>query len=1014
MATFQEFLFLLSQFWQKQGCLITQGYDTEVGAGTFNPWTFLRCLGPEPFSAAYVEPCRRPTDGRYGENPNRLQHYFQYQVVLKPNPENIQELYLKSLEAVGFDLSKHDIRFVHDDWESPTLGAWGLGWEVWMDGMEVTQFTYFQALGGLELKPVTGEITYGIERLAMYLQKVDSIYDLKWNDAFTYGDLYHRNEVEWSRYNFEEADTSLWLDQFNRSEAEAKRLMEKGLPLPAYDFIMKASHAFNMLDARGVISVTERAGYIGRIRNLSRSIAEAYVESRRELGFPLIKEKKVKEAPPLPPLPKEEYHAEKKDDFLLEIGSEELPATFVEKGFKSLEAQVEQLLKKEGFSFESIYGFGAPRRLCLKISGLDLATPPTSTERRGPAIQSAFDKSGNPTKAADGFFKSIGLSPLPLASIQKREIPSIAIKEVKGKDYLFAQVAEPSKFASHILAEKLPSIILNLNFPKKMRWADHDIAFARPIRWVLALLGNNCLPFELDGIRSSNQTFGHRQLSPDAVKIGHARDFEQALEKLHVIPDQAKRKTVILNQLEAIEKEKGWSPVKKEAVLSEVLYLSEYPQLDISNFDPKFLEVPQEVLVSEMVEHQKYFPLQDQGKKLVPHFVITCDNTPSKEIREGNERVLTARLSDGAFLYQQDLKTPLEEMNAKLKQVTYQQKLGSVWDKVERLKKHVDTICNYINTNQRETVQRAAHFCKADLCSQMVYEFPELQGVMGKYYTLAQGEDPLVAEAVLEHWMPLGENAPLPASEAGVVLSLAEKIDALLGCFAAGLKPSSSSDPYGLRRQAIGMIRIILNTEGSLPIKEVLDLCAGHFSSSLISSRKELSDEVWDFMQNRIRTVFGEYPGIHPDEIEASLSLNCDDLRSLLRRIEALSAFRKTEAFEHLLEVFKRAKGQIAQGKPNPVQENLMAEKEEHELWEAFKRVSPKIKEALNKQHFEQAYSELAALKEPLAALFDHVKILCDDPNIRANRLGILNEVLTLFSKLLDFSKIQIRATTHA
>ncbi|MCB1135567.1 MAG: glycine--tRNA ligase subunit alpha, partial [Chlamydiia bacterium] len=283
-STFQEIIRTLSQYWEEQGCIVNQGYDLEVGAGTFNPATFLRCLGPEPYNTAYVEACRRPTDGRYGENPNRVQHYFQYQVLLKPSPLNLQELYLDSLRAIGFDLSKHDMRFVHDDWESPTLGAWGLGWEVWMDGMEVTQFTYFQQAGGINLKPVSGELTYGLERLAMYLLGKDRLFDLPWNKDITYGDLYHRNEVEWSHYNFEEASTELWFRHFEDFEAEAKRLCERKLPIPAYDFVMKASHAFNLLDARGVISVTERMAYILRIRNLAMEAAQVYLESREALN----------------------------------------------------------------------------------------------------------------------------------------------------------------------------------------------------------------------------------------------------------------------------------------------------------------------------------------------------------------------------------------------------------------------------------------------------------------------------------------------------------------------------------------------------------------------------------------------------------------------------------------------------------------------------------------------------------------------------------------------------------
>ena len=291
-ATFQALIFELQRYWSALGCVIAQPYDMEMGAGTFHPATFLRAIGPEPWRAAYVQPSRRPTDGRYGDNPNRLQHYFQFQVLLKPSPNDIQELYLNSLHALGIDLLVHDVRFVEDNWESPTLGAWGLGWEVWLNGMEITQFTYFQQVGGLDCRPVSGEITYGLERIAMYLQGVDSVYDLLWSESdagrVTYGDVYLQNEVEMSAYNFEHADTAALFDWFDRCEAEAKRMTERKLSLPAYEQMVKASHTFNLLDARRALSVTERQRYILRVRGLARTVAEIYFAARETLGFPLL------------------------------------------------------------------------------------------------------------------------------------------------------------------------------------------------------------------------------------------------------------------------------------------------------------------------------------------------------------------------------------------------------------------------------------------------------------------------------------------------------------------------------------------------------------------------------------------------------------------------------------------------------------------------------------------------------------------------------------------------------
>jgi glycyl-tRNA synthetase alpha chain len=291
VLTFQQLIQQLNAFWGRQGCALLQPYDMEVGAGTFHTATFLRAIGPEPWNAAYVQPSRRPKDGRYGDNPNRLQHYYQYQVVLKPSPTEIQDLYLQSLVELGIDPKEHDIRFVEDDWESPTLGAWGLGWEVWLDGMEVTQFTYFQEVGGLACKPVLGEITYGLERLAMYLQGQDSVYDLVWTAGVTYRDVYHQNEVEQSKYNFELSNVDMLFRHFGEYEGEAKRLIEAQCVLPGYEMVMKASHTFNLLDARGAISVTERAAHIARVRTLAKAVAEAYYESRERLGFPLLGKK---------------------------------------------------------------------------------------------------------------------------------------------------------------------------------------------------------------------------------------------------------------------------------------------------------------------------------------------------------------------------------------------------------------------------------------------------------------------------------------------------------------------------------------------------------------------------------------------------------------------------------------------------------------------------------------------------------------------------------------------------
>ncbi len=1006
MVPFQEMIRRLTNFWEEQGCIIHQGYDLEMGAGTFNPATFLRAIGPEPYRAAYVEPSRRPTDGRYGENPNRTQHYFQFQVVLKPSPPDIQDLYLRSLEAIGFDLKKHDMRFVHDDWEGPTLGAWGMGWECWMDGMEVSQFTYFQSVGGHVLKPIMGEITYGLERVAMYLQNVDNFFALKWNGQLTYGDIYKQNEIEWSRYNFEEASTEMWLHSFEDYEKEAQKLIAKELPIPAFDFVLKASHAFNMLDARRSISVTERTGYIARIRALACGVADTYLISREKQGFPLLKYAPKQETP-LPlilPSSLTQLDPLHKFNFLLEVGSEELPATFVPIGMNQLEVKVKQLLHSEELKFDEIQIFGTPRRLAVEVKGLQAMRASSVEERRGPPVERAFDASGKITPAGEGFFRSLSMDNISLQAIKNGELPQVSIKDQKGTPYLFVTLSIPSKSAAEILSEQLPKLILGLEFPKTMRWGDYDISFPRPLRWIVSLLDEEVLPLQVGPIRSSNISQGHRQLSPGPLTIRNARHYVSALRDRKVMVDVSERGEAILHQIAELEKELDVHVVERERVLPQVIHLVEWPALTYATFSKEFLKAPSEILVSEMVEHQKYFPIENRAGQLADLFVITSDTQPTDQIRSGNQKVLSARLSDGLFLYQEDLKISLETFTEQLKQVLFQKGLGSVYDKVQRIILHCRTLHQFAPICALPQLERAALFCKADLASHVVGEFPELQGIMGRIYALHQGEEVEVAQAIEEHWMPRGEGGSLPATSVGTLLSLAEKLDNLLGCFAVGLKPTSSSDPYGLRRQVLGIVRILIQGKHRLPLHEVLKECLAHFPDKYRSPL--VLEEVLAFITNRIKTVFLEY-GFSKDEIEASLSGKVTDIYDTFCKIKALHEFRDDSQFALLYEVYKRAKGQLNTERGGEFSASLLQEPAEIGLNQALDSFEDQVRSSLSKRDYKQAYRQISELQLPLHTLFEQVKILADDPVVRQNRLALLNRVFGLFNELLDFSKIQ-------
>lgn len=972
MLTFQEIIHQLCLFWSRQGCAIQHGYDLEVGAGTFNPSTVLRCLGPEPYNTVYVEPSRRPQDSRYGDNPNRVHHFHQLQVLMKPSPLNIQALYLESLQALGIDLTENDIRFVHDDWESPTLGAWGLGWEVWLNGMEITQFTYFQSVASHDLHPIPVEITYGLERIAMALQQVDSLFDIKWNDTLTYGDIFHRSEVEWSHYNFTHASTSMWLRHFEDFEKESEALIEARLPIPAYDFVMKASHAFNILEARGVLSTTERVGYIARIRELSRLVATAYLALRAEQKFPLLAPK-----PPAPlplssgeiPTTFDPLHTEA---FLLEIGSEELPATFVPLGCAELEKQMNKLLVDHHLKFDKIRCYGTPRRLSVLVENLAEGTLDEKSTKKGPSLEVAFDETGALTKQGAGFLKSLGLSE--------------TTEEIEKRDgYLYAHVEKKGISTIALLAEHLPQLIASLHFPKKMKWHTYTESYARPIHWIVALYDKKIVPFTFAGVASDRVSYGHSQRMNKPIILKAAPDYVAALKKHKVMVDVLERKLNIVEQLDRIERGIHAQALEKTRVLKEVLHLTEWPELLTGTFNPKFLEAPKEVLSSEMVHHQRYFPLAKET--LTNTFVITADNTPTEAIRLGNQRVLSARLSDGVFLFKEDLKTTLDEFNEKLHAIIFQKELGTLYQKMERVKALTLKLARHFHFNEAKA-ERAAHLSKADLPSELVGEFPDLQGIIGKHYALHQGEDPEVALAIAEQWLPTGEGGSLPTTETGIVLSLADKLDNLISYFHIGLKPTSSSDPLALRRQSLGIIKILIENKLSLDLPLLV------------------SDEILLYLTQRAKGVLEEY-GYKKDEIEAVLQGKLSDPFDTYLRIKALHAFRKETAFDRLFEVYKRAKGQLASSEPFQINPELFLEPSEKELFAYLESIEEKWKSDLARREYSSLYGALALMQKPLAALFDTVKILAEDEAVRHNRLALLQRVFASFNQLLDFSKLQ-------
>ena len=708
--TFQEVIFKLNEFWAAQDCVLWNPYNIQVGAGTNNPATLLRVLGPEPWRVAYVEPSIRPDDGRYGENPNRMQMFYQYQVILKPDPGNPQELYLNSLRALGLNPEEQDIRFVEDNWESPALGAWGLGWEVWLNGQEITQYTYFQQAGGLELNPVSVEITYGIERIVLALQGKDAVWDIDWLGDLTYGDVYLQSEVEHCRYYFELADVDGLKQTYNFYESESKRALQAGALIPAYDYILKCSHLFNVLDTRGAIGVTERASYFRRMRNQTREVAQAFAAQREEMGYPI--KNRQWETPLLTALPASPEPLTQPADFLLEIGVEELPAGDVDDALAQLQAGAARFFEDLRLSNEGVQVYATPRRLVVQAQKLAPRQPDVEQIEKGPPANRAFDADGKPTKAAEGFARGKGVS-----------VDDLRVEQVDGGDYVVALVKTAGRPATDVLAEALPGFVGSITFGKSMRWNASGISFSRPIRWLLALLGKAVIPFEYAGVASGNVTRGARQYGSPQREILDAAHYMKHIDDQNIMLDHASRRDDIIKQVQALAADVGGRIPDNPGLLAEVTNLVEVPTALRGSFDPKYLELPRDVLVTVMRKHQRYFAVEDEAGKLLPYFIAVRngDDHQIANVVSGNEHVLRARFSDANYFYKEDIRKPLEEYLPRLSTLTFQEKLGSMLDKNQRVSSLVESVGNQIGLAATvvAVAQRAAHLAKADLATQM-------------------------------------------------------------------------------------------------------------------------------------------------------------------------------------------------------------------------------------------------------------------------------------------------------
>ena len=989
--TFQELIIRLERFWADQGCVVWQPLSEKIGAGTMNPATVLRVLGPEPWRVAYVEPSFRPDDGRFAENPNRMQMHMQYQVILKPGPDDPQELYLNSLEALGLDRKQHDIRFVEDNWEQPALGAWGLGWEVWLDGLEITQFTYFQQAGGISLDPIPVELTYGLERIAMYLQEAREVWQLRWNDSVTYGDILKAQELEYCQYEFHWANVDRLQTMYGLFNQEAKSAIDRGLVIPATDYVLRCSHTFNLLDVRGAIGVTERARYFAEIRGLARQVAEAFVSQREEMGHPLLGEVPV-EPPAAETL--HEFAEVESADLLFEIGSEELPPADVRLGINQLRKGLEERLATERLTYDEIQVTGTPRRLVAFVRALSGRQPDQEQWVRGPAARSAYDDSGKPTRALEGFCRGQGVQP---DAVEKRE-------DEKGVEYVYAHRKDPGLPAGERLVELLPDLLSGISFPKTMRWGSDGVAYSRPIRWIVSLFGTQIVPFSYAGVHSGRTTRGLRSDRSRPYELAAPEDFLPAMADAGLIVDRDKRREVIRDRVSKIAAEIGGRVPDDAGLLDEVTDLVEAPQALLGTFDEAHLKLPQEVLITVMRKHQRYFPvLEAEGGRILPYFITVANGAPTDPdgVVRGNEAVIRARYADAAYFYREDSKTPLEDHLRRLDTLTYQEGLGSVLEKSRRIGRLVAALAPDLGLEdaERESALRAATLSKADLATSMVIEMTSLQGTMGRYYALASGEPEGVATAIEEHYRPRFPGDALPESPAGFAVSVADRLDSLAGLFTIGIKPRATADPYGLRRDALGLLANLIGHRCHFSLRKGLEQASGLLPVEAAPER--LSDAL-DFILRRLEVQLRE-EGFRHDLVEATITGGCDDPYELRCIVEGLAGMTGAADWLETLHAYSRCK-RIVRDLPERYPLSVEPDKEDATLalHKAYQLAIERMDAAADR--IGTLEEVLKSLRDPVNRFFDAVMVMDEDPALRQARLSLVQHIAALPDGIVDLS----------
>ncbi len=982
----QDALARLTAYWTDQGCLTVQPMNTEVGAGTLNPATFLRVLGPEPWHVVYVEPSVRPDDSRYGENPNRLQTHTQVQVILKPDPGNAQELYLGSLGALGIDVAAHDVRFVEDNWASPALGAWGLGWEVWLDGLEITQFTYFQQAGGLNLEPISVEITYGIERILMALQDKQHFKDIEYGPGISYGEVFGQSEYEMSRYYLDDADVAANRQLLELYAAEAQRLIDAGLPVPAHTYVLKCSQAFNVLDARGAVSTADRAAEFARMRRLAGDVARLWVARRDELGHPLGL------TPPTAPATAAALPAARDGarTLVFEIGTEELPPSEARAARTYLERELTAGLAGTRLTHDDVRVFATPRRLVAVVGAVAAREDDHVRTVRGPKMSAAYSADGSPTKALQGFVRGQGVT-----------LEEVRNGEFNGVPHAIVEKPEEGGAAAAVLAPVLAKVVAGLRGAKNMRWSDPALSFSRPIRWLTALWGDDVVPVAIGSLAAGRTTRVLRTAADPVVPIESAETFMETLALAGIVADPEDRYELIVTGAQDHVYPEGRIDVRGEAALiDQITYLVEAPTPLLGTFDESYLALPDAVLTDVMRKHQRYLPVRDDSGALLPMFVTVANGPVDVSlVRAGNEAVLRARYEDAAFFYRADRSVPLPALRDRLARLTFTDKLGSMADRADRIGALARRLAADLSLSSA-VLDRAASLVKFDLGSQLVTEMTSLAGVMARDYALNAGELPAVAQAVYEAELPRSAGDDLPGSVPGALLSLADRLDLVAGLAATVGLPTGSSDPFAVRRAVLGLLAV----HRAHPALAGLSLTTGlatAASSQPVHVSSDVLEAVAEFLARRLEQVLVE-EGNPVDRVRAVLP-HADRPSVAAKVLTQLDSVVTNPDFVAVAAAIQRARRIVPAATPAGYDPAALAEPAELALHEAVSAV--RIPAEPDLFGFTAAVEPLVT---PVNTFFDEVFVMADDPAVRAARLGLLATVRDLGTGLLDWPELKI------